>query len=445
MVPDPSGMNRLWKGGNTTMSETDSNDQNTEFNPDSSPSADAAGQNAVTGQNSEYPSPYGAEQQGGGQYSNAPQNCDSGQYDTRNPNAGSGQQYYGQNAGYNNGQQYYTQNADYNSGQQPYAQNADYSNEQQYYGQNSGYGNGQQYYNQNGGYGSGQQYYDQNGGYSNGQQYYGQNGGYVNGQQSYEQNTGDPNGQSYGQPNYNSYGQNAGYNNTQYGSYGQNVDYNNTQYGTCGPNAGYSNGQYGTYGPNAGYNNGQYNGYNPNGGGQYYGGRPYANPQAAYQQAQTAAQPVSNIFCYILMAITAISTIATIAVVISMLQSLFDGSITSSIDPGSLSEEGYASMYALLLDIMANTPAYSIYSVFNSVFRFGIIIVSIIDIVQVRQKGYPILGMVLFTIFFKPGYFIWRAHATKQKQLVPVLFTIFYIFLYVVYFVWCFSLAFRYI
>lgn len=424
MVPDPSGMNRLWKGGNTTMSETGSNDQNTEFNPDSSPSADAAGQNTVTGQNSEYPSPHGAVQQDCGQYSDAPQNSDSGQYDAQNPNAGSGQQYYGQNVGCNNGQQYYTQNTDYNGGQQPYVQNTDYSNGQQYYGQNSGYGYGQQYYNQNNGYGNDQQYYDQNGGYGNGQQYYDQNGGYSNGQQYYDQNGGYGNGQQ---------------------SYGQNVDYNNTQYGTYGPNTGYNNGQYGTYGQNAGYNNGQYNGYNPNSGGQYYGGNPYANPQAAHQQAQTAAQPVSNIFCYILMVITAISTIATIAVVISMLQSLFDGSITSSFDPGALSEEGYASMYALLLDIMANTPAYSIYSVFNSVFRFGIIIVSIIDIVQVRQKGYPILGMVLFTIFFKPGYFIWRAHATKQKQLVPVLFTIFYVFLYVVYFVWCFSLAFRYI
>ena len=320
----------------------------------------------------------------------AGQSAESGQNNNCQPQYDAAQQGYGQNGQYyeprppyGNGQ-YYDQNANgYNGGQEN-----GYHDGQQYYGPDSNYGNGQQYYGQNADYGNGQQYYGQNTDYSNGQQYYGPNTGY-------DQSAGSNNGQPY-------------------------------------------------YGPNYGGGNGQYTGYNPNNGQQYYGDQqPYANPQTAPRQAQTAAQPVSNIFYYILMALTAISTIATIAVVISMFNSLIDGSLAASIDPESLSQEGYASLYALLLDYMANTPIYSAYSVFNSVFRFGIIVVSVIDIVVVRQKGYPILGMVLFTIFFKPGYFIWRAHVTKQRQLVPILFTVFYVLLYVGYFFWCFFLVFQ--
>lgn len=286
---------------------------------------------------------------------------------------------------YANGQQYY------NNGQQQYGsgQNTGYNNGQ-YYGQN----NGQQYYNSN-----------QNTGYNN-QQYYGQNTSYNNGQY---------------------YGQNNSYNNGQY--YGQNNNYNNGQY--YGAGSGYNNGQY--YGA-SGYNNGQYYGQNnAYNGGQYYGGPQYTNPHAAFRPAEPVREPVSNVFCYILMALTAISAIIGIIAARGLITNMF-----SSIDLNAIAGEDFMSMYSSMMNSFANAPGYSAYSILSSLLGFAIIAVSIIDIVHVHKKGYPILGMILFTIFCKPGYFIWRAYVLKQKKLVPVLFTVAYVLLYIFYFFWSF-------
>lgn len=287
---------------------------------------------------------------------------------------------------YANGQQYY------NNGQQQYGngQNTGYSNGQ-YYGQNSG----QQYYNNN-----------QNTGYNN-QQHYGQNTGYNNGQY---------------------YGQNNNYNNGQY--YGQSNSYSNGQY--YGAGNGYNNGQY--YGAGSGYNNGQYYGQNNTyNNGQYYGGPQYTNPQAAYRPAEPVREPVSNIFCYILMALTAISAIIGIIAARGLITNMF-----SSIDLNAMAGEDFMSMYSSMMNSFANAPGYSAYSVLNSLLGFAIIVISIIDIVHVHKKGYPILGMILFTIFCKPGYFIWRAYVLKQKKTVPVLYTVAYVLLYLIYFFWSF-------
>lgn len=274
----------------------------------------------------------------------------------------------------------------------------------------------------------------------NGQQYY-------NGQQYNAQNN-DPNynnGQYYGGQQYYNSGQ-PGYNGQQYYNNGQNTGYNNQQY--YGPGTGYNNGQYYNqnngqyYGQNGSYNNGQY--YNPNNGqyygqnntynsGQYYGGPQYTNPQAAYRPAEPVREPVSNVFCYILMALTAISAIIGIIAARGLITNMF-----SSIDLNAIAGEDFMSMYSSMMNSFANAPGYSAYSVLNSLLGFAIIVISIIDIVHVHKKGYPILGMILFTIFCKPGYFIWRAYVLKQKKTVPVLFTVAYVLLYIFYFFWSF-------
>lgn len=166
---------------------------------------------------------------------------------------------------------------------------------------------------------------------------------------------------------------------------------------------------------------------------QYY--NPYANPQIPCGQAQPVKQPVSNIFYYILMALTAVSAILTLSATISMIRAAVDGSLFSSLTTG----QEYASLYAVLMDAFTNSPTFSMYPMLNYILRTAILVVSILDIVQVRRNRYPILGLILFTIFFKPGYFLWRAHAVKQKMLLPAMFTAFYILLYVGYFFWCVS------
>ncbi len=303
-----------------------------------------------------------------------------------------GQQYHdprNNDPNYNSGQNY--------GGQQYYngGQNAGYDN-QQYYGPDNGSNNGQ-YYGPNNG-----QYYNQNNSCNNGQ-YYNQNSSYNNGQY-YGQNNGCSNGQYYNQNN--------NYNSGQY--YNQNNNYSNGQYYNQ------NNGQY--YGQNNGYNNGQ-----------YYGGQQYANPQTAYRPAEPAGEPVTNIFCYILMALTAISAIIGIIAAKGIITNMF-----ASVDFNAIAGDDFASTYSSMMNSFANAPGYSAYSVLNSLLGFAIIVISIIDIVHVHKKGYPILGMILFTIFCKPGYFIWRAYVLKQKKTVPVLYTVAFVLLYIIYFFWSF-------
>lgn len=337
------------------------------------------------------------------------QNADFNQDNTGSVNS------TGQNTDYNNGQYYdnpqavgngqnYNPNADYNNGQY-YNQNADYNNGQ-YYNQNADYNNGQ-YYNQNADYGNGQ-YYDQNNGYNNGQY-----SGY--GQQGYN------NEQSGG------YGQQQGYNNGQYGNYGQQQGYNNGQYGGYGQQ-GYNNGQYGGYGQQ-GYNNGQY--------GNYYGQQSYNNGQQPYPYAQSEPvnEPVTNVFYYILMALTAVSVIVGLIVSTSLIRDML-----SSMDfVDAVAGADFAYLYSTMMNNMSASGGYALYSVLNSLLSVAILVFSIIDIVVCHKKGYPIVGLILFTILFKLGYFLWRAHVVGQKKTIPVLFTVGYVVLYFVYFIWTFS------
>ncbi len=240
-----------------------------------------------------------------------------------------------------------------------------------------------------------------------------------------------------GQP-YDNYGQN--YNNQPYGNYQQN--YNGQPYGNY--QQGYSGQPYDNYGQN--YNNQSYHNYGQNYNGQsgnyqqnynnqqaygYYGNQPYANPQNQYQQQAVLHGPVTNVFYYILMALTLLSFILTFIMAKYML---------SAID-----FEAFANGNSSYSSIIAETSALSVsggLSLFNSFLSIAILVISIVDIVQVHKQNYPIMGLVLFTIFFKPGYFIWRAYVLKQPKLIPVLYTALLVLLYVAYFMWCFFYTF---
>lgn len=324
-------------------------------------------------------------------------------------------------------------------------------------GQNNAYSDGQY---RNYGQDNGQYYAFDNGQYQN----YGQSNGQFNaGNNGQYQNYGQNNGQfnAYNNGQYQNYGQNNGqynaYNNGQYQNYGQNNEqynaYNNGQYQNYGQNngqySGYNNGQYQNYGQNngqySGYNNGQYQNYGQNNtyNGPYSGyqnGQPYANPQAGYQQAPASQEPVTNIFCYILMALLGISTIVSIVYAVNMLSTTF-----SSIADFDLANNGdFYSLYSSMMNEIVNSVAPSpLYSMFIYLLKFAIIVFAVIDIVLAHKGGYPITGLILFAIFLKPGYFLWRAYALKQKKTIPVLFTVSYVLVYFIYFIWCFSYGMR--
>lgn len=268
--------------------------------------------------------------------------------------------------------------------------------------------------------------------YTGAQGYY-QNGSGYNPQPSYGQFY-DNNGQNYqNQPYNNNYGQNyqnQPYNNN-YGQDYQNQPYNNN-YGQDYQNQSYNN-NYGqdyqnqSYGYNYGpdYQQG-YNGQQSYG---YYGQQPYGNQQTLWQQPVTHGQ-VNSVFFYILMVITPLSYIVSFVISKNLLNSLdFSAFMADGLN--------YASMFMQLSD----TPVSASLSTVNSLLSIGILVMSILDIIQVHKQNYPITGLILFTIFLKPGYFLWRAHVLKQPMKNAVLYTVFLAALYIGYFFWCMSYA----
>ena len=61
------------------------------------------------------------------------------------------------------------------------------------------------------------------------------------------------------------------------------------------------------------------------------------------------------------------------------------------------------------------------------------IVFLILDIVRVHKSGAPITGLILFAIFLRQGYYIWRAHVLKRNMTFPIVYTVIYALLTIAY------------
>lgn len=222
--------------------------------------------------------------------------------------------------------------------------------------------------------------------------------------------------QLYGRTAYQQRNQANAQNNNQYGNPNGNPNgyQNNNQYGN--PNGYQSNNQYGN--PNGYQNNNQYG--NPNG---YQNNNPYGNAngyQNNYQynnaynsQNQPVHGKVSNVFCYILLVIMPLSNIISM-MMYNMVFGLMEG----------LSYEELYTEYVERVMELATAPGYMTLSMLTYALSIGFIVFVILDIVKVHKQNYKITGLILFAIFLKPGYYLWRAHVLGEKKTIPVLYTI---------------------
>ena len=175
----------------------------------------------------------------------------------------------------------------------------------------------------------------------------------------------------------------------------------------------YNNGQQ-TYGDQQ-YNNGQqtYGNQQYNGGQQYNGEKQmYGNPQ--YNQNTWAPQeqhgPVSDIFCYLLLIVMPLREI------ISMVGT---SSVFQVMNYDNIMDGSYIAM-------MYNSGSYVVFTLLNYILLAAYIIFVVVDIVKINKQNYKILGLILFAIFLKPGYYVWRAHLLKRKMAFPIVYTVLY-------------------
>lgn len=174
------------------------------------------------------------------------------------------------------------------------------------------------------------------------------------------------------------------------------VNQNYNPYGAPNYNQGYN--PYGA--PN--YNQG----YNP------YGnpyGNPYANSyQGVYEQTKA---PVSNTFAIVLMAIFGLRCLLTLVqswMIVDFIQYASD----------------IYELEAMLTSISVNYPEYTAISLVISLASIAFYSFAIADIYKINKAGYKVTGLILFTILFPIGYFIWRAHLLKQKKTGAIIFTV---------------------
>ncbi|MGN0352074.1 MAG: hypothetical protein ACI4ES_10515 [Roseburia sp.] len=145
----------------------------------------------------------------------------------------------------------------------------------------------------------------------------------------------------------------------------------------------------------------------------YGNGAPiYIDPQTGRVINEPQREPVKNVFFYILMALDMVGMIVA---------AIYTGIMFEQMEEMMGNFYHYSNSYTSMF-----TGATVVFMLLSMVLGIGIIVFLILDIVQVHKKGYPITGLILFAIFFRIGYFIWRAHATKQKKTGPIIYTVCY-------------------
>ncbi len=79
-------------------------------------------------------------------------------------------------------------------------------------------------------------------------------------------------------------------------------------------------------------------------------------------------------------------------------------------------------MDAILM--IASQPKYQMLTTISDCAFFITVGLLILDISQVKKAGKSTKGMILFAIFFRPAYFIWRAHLLGERKTGPVLYAV---------------------
>jgi len=220
---------------------------------------------------------------------------------------------------------------------------------------------------------------------------------YGNSQQTFSQNN------YYGQPNQ-GYPQNGYYGQDQQG-YQQNGYYGQGQQG---------------YQQNGYYGQGQ-QGYQQNG---YYGQGQQGYQQSGYYNPSAALGSVKNIHNAILMILYPISFIISVI----MVQQTF-----KVMDFESLMTGNYLAI--------TSTEWYSTLSGISSLISLAMTVFFILDIAQIYKSRYNIVGLILFAILCKPGYFLWRAHILRRPKTGAVAYTIFLGGLFLWYVLWIFQFS----
>lgn len=137
-----------------------------------------------------------------------------------------------------------------------------------------------------------------------------------------------------------------------------------------------------------------------------YAGQQY-QAHAVYEESKPQ---VKQITAWILMGIVAVSNLVNLVynVLLSRVYSMGD-TLEEIID---------------VTFMVSEEPVMIALSTITDILFWAAVICIILDITGLRKAGKNITGAILFAIFLRPAYFIWRAHLLGQKKLIPVIYAI---------------------
>lgn len=133
-------------------------------------------------------------------------------------------------------------------------------------------------------------------------------------------------------------------------------------------------------------------------------------PYQAYTTYEEVKPQIKQTIAYILMALVAVSGIVDF---------IYNALLSRVYSMGDTMEEIIDATLSF-----SQEPVMLALSTIKDIFFWAIIVCLVLDIVKLRKAGKKITGAILFAIFLRPAYFIWRAHLLGQKKLLPIIYAV---------------------
>lgn len=142
-----------------------------------------------------------------------------------------------------------------------------------------------------------------------------------------------------------------------------------------------------------------------------YQTNPYQqNPYQEYTVYEEPKKEVKNIFANVLMILVALSSVINLVATIMVSEAYHLGESLEEVIDATLAISGQ--------------PLYTVLSTLGDFILIATIVLLVLDIIQIAKSGRKYTGAILFAIFLRPAYFIWRAHLLGQKKVVPIIYAV---------------------
>lgn len=133
--------------------------------------------------------------------------------------------------------------------------------------------------------------------------------------------------------------------------------------------------------------------------------RPWENQAyTPYTETKREVKPVLARVLMVLMAVSAIINCIVSMMTIDLFAEL------QTIDP------------MVVIDVLVESNEFALLSTIGDFIFWVTIVVFVFDIMALRRAEYKTVGAILFAIFLRPAYFIWRAHLLGEKKLAGIIY-----------------------